>query len=71
MTGTQATKHQEFRIGRDHCKRLLTKGLQLTEEMVLKLGIKGNGISRKKRGCLTKDNSLKELPKLYTTLWPK
>lgn len=54
MTGTQATKHEEFRIGRDHCKRLLTKGLYLTEEMVLKLGIKGNGISRKKRGCLTK-----------------
>lgn len=49
MMGMQATKHKETRIGRDHYKRLLTKGLQLTEEIALNLGIKGNGISRKKR----------------------
>ena len=54
MAGTQAARHQESRRGRDHCKRLLTKGLELTQETALKLGIKGNGISRKKRGCLTK-----------------
>lgn len=52
--GIQATKHEEFRIGRDHCKRFLTKRLQKTEEMALKLCIKGNGTSRKKREFLRK-----------------
>lgn len=47
--GVQTTKHQETRIGRGHYNRLLTKELQLTEEMAINLGIKGNGISRKKR----------------------
>lgn len=28
MMGIQAIKHEEFRTGRDHCKRFLTKRLQ-------------------------------------------